>query len=112
MEGRQVMDVNFNDVVVANNEAEQRFEVKVAGQIAVAEYKRSGTNIIFTHTEVPPAFEGHGVASKIAHTALDHARAEKLTVVPLCPFIASYIRRHTEYRSLVHPDFQDLVTRD
>ncbi len=67
--------------------------------------------IVFTHTEVPEALEGHGIAAKLAHTALEHARAQRLTVVPLCPFVASYIRRHAEYQGLVHPDYRAQVLK-
>ena len=50
---------------------------------------------------MPEQLEGRGIASKLAKTALDYSRAEGLTVVPLCPFIASYIERHPEYADLV-----------
>jgi predicted GNAT family acetyltransferase len=29
----------------------------------------------------------------------------RLTVKPYCPFVAGYIRRHTEYADLVDPEF-------
>ena len=35
---------------------------------------------------------------------LEYARQERLNVVPLCPFVASYIRRHQEYLDLVSPE--------
>jgi len=95
------MQGNIDDVTVENNEAAQRFEVKVGNQLAVVEYRRAGNNIIFTHTGVPPALEGQGIASKLARSALEYAQQEQLTVVPLCPFVASYIRRHPEYQALV-----------
>jgi len=98
------MQGNIDDVTVENNEAAQRFEVKVGNQLAVVEYRRAGNNIIFTHTGVPPALEGQGIASKLARSALEYAQQEQLTVVPLCPFVASYIRRHPEYQGLVRSD--------
>ncbi len=61
----------------------------------------SSYSIIFLHTEVPPALGGHGIGNKLARTALEDAREHKLAVVPLCPFVASYIRHHTEYLSLL-----------
>lgn len=54
------------------------------------------------HTEVDPAFEGQGVGSQLAKAALDDVRARGLELVPRCPFIAAYIRRHSE-------DYLDLV---
>lgn len=91
------------EVEVVDNSAAGRFEARVDGQLAYTAYHRSPGTITFTHTEVPPALEGHGIGAALARAALEHARAEGLRVVPLCPFIAAYIRRHPEYQSLVRP---------
>jgi predicted GNAT family acetyltransferase len=56
------------------------------------------------HTEIDPAFEGKGLGSALAAGALDAERALGEPVVPLCPFIRSYIDRH--------PDYADLVDRE
>jgi len=61
----------------------------------------TGPNITFTHTEVPEELEGQGIASQLARFALEDARACGLAVIPLCPFINAYIRRHQEYLPLV-----------
>ncbi len=98
------MNVNPDDVTVSNNEAEQRYEAHIDGRLAVIAYQRRGDRIVYTHTEVPAELEGRGIAGKMAHVALEDARAQRLTVVPRCPFVASYIRRHPEYQSLVSPD--------
>lgn len=101
------------EIVVRNNEAESRFEAQVDGHLAVAEYRRPGKGksdiIIFTHTEVPEALSGRGVANKLARTALDSARNQGLRVIPLCPFMAGYISRHTEYVDLVPPEYRSYI---
>lgn len=95
------MDNDLGAVTVEDNEAARRFEARVDGQLAIAAYRRAGETIVFTHTEVPDALAGRGIGSRLAHTALEQARAQGLAVVPRCPFIASYIRRHPEYAALV-----------
>jgi predicted GNAT family acetyltransferase len=97
------MNGNLDDVTVANNETAQRYEARVAGQLAVITYQQLGDRIVFMHTEVPEALEGHGIAGKMARFALDDARARRLMVIPQCPFVAGYIRRHPEYADLVPP---------
>ncbi|HLZ23303.1 MAG TPA: GNAT family N-acetyltransferase [Ktedonobacterales bacterium] len=95
-----------NDVenaVVRNNEAEQRYELEVDGHLAVIEYERGPERVLIMHTEVPAELEGHGVAGKMARFALEDARAQHLAVVPLCPYVAGYIRQHQEYADLVSP---------
>lgn len=56
---------------------------------------------MFVHTEVDQHFEGRGLGSKLAARALDAARRAGERVVPLCPFIASYLERHPEYAAVV-----------
>jgi predicted GNAT family acetyltransferase len=98
--------VNIEDIVVENNESAKRFEAHVNGHVAFLQYHYSKDGIVLAHTEVPPALEGRGLAGKLARTALDYAQAHKLRVIPLCSFVASYIRKHPEYQSLVHPEYR------
>lgn len=98
--------VDVTDVVDST-----RYEAKVGGNLAgYAEYERREGRVIFPHTEVDEAFEGQGVGSALARTVLDDARERGEKVVPLCPFIAGYIRRHDEYADLVDHDM--LATYD
>lgn len=87
---------------VRHNEAESRFEVKVDGALAVAEYEVREGEIIFTHTEVPQEIGGRGIAQQLVKTALEHARENDLRVVALCEYVESYIKRHPEYKDLVN----------
>jgi hypothetical protein len=93
--------VNSNDIQVQNNEAAQRFEVVQDGHLAELDYQRQGNRIIFTHTGVPRALEGRGIGGALAKAGLEFARANELQVVPLCPFVRSYIERKPEYQPLV-----------
>lgn len=60
-----------------------------------------GSRIILEHTEVAPALRGRGVAGALAKAALEYARANALTVIPVCPFVISYLARHPEYQTLL-----------
>lgn len=93
-----------NDIHVRNNESLSQFEAQVDGHLAVAQYRLIGDHITFTHTEVPEELQGQGIAGRLARTALEHARAEGLKVIPRCPYIAGYIRKHPEYQDLVQQD--------
>jgi predicted GNAT family acetyltransferase len=89
-------------VAVGHQAEEHRFAVVVDGETAELTYRTAGSQIIFNHTGVPPALEGRGIGSALAKAGLDYARANSLEVVPLCPFIRSYIERKPEYQPLVH----------
>lgn len=63
--------------------------------------RADGTVLVMTHTEVLPGRQGGGVAGVMAKAALDDVRARQLSVDPVCPYIARFIRRHPEYADLV-----------
>jgi predicted GNAT family acetyltransferase len=86
---------------VLHNVRASRFEVAVGKTVAVLEYQVEGQQVIFTHTEVPEQFEGQGIASQMARTALAHAREKGYKVVPACEFMQVYLDRHPEYQDLL-----------
>jgi uncharacterized protein len=93
------------EAVVVNVSGANRYELLLDGRrIGLLAYHRRKHRIALTHTEVTPACEGRGFGSRLAAAALDDAREQGLTVVPLCPFIAGYIDRHPQYRDLVGPE--------
>lgn len=104
------MNIDANELAVEHNQAAARFETRISDALAVLEYKRRGKFIIFPHTEVPKELEGHGIAGRLSQAALDYAQAERLVVIPLCPFVAAYMREHPEYAKLVHPNHRAVLS--
>jgi predicted GNAT family acetyltransferase len=82
------------NLTVVNNERQQRFEAVVEGTLAVAEYRRSGNEILFHHTEVPVALRGKGVGTALVRAALEDARARGLTIRSTCWFVSDYLWAH------------------
>jgi len=83
------------EISVTKNEAESRYEITSDGALAgFAEFQRRPGTFLFTHTEVDPAFQGQGLASKLAAEALADAVATGDTIVPYCPYINKYLRTH------------------
>jgi predicted GNAT family acetyltransferase len=105
------MSVDDSQIEVKKNEAEQRYEIRIGDQVAVLEYEHKGNQITYLHTGVPPALEGHNLANKLVYVALEDARATKHTVIPVCRFVASYIRRHQEYITLLPLEEQARVLK-
>lgn len=98
-----VGDKSVDDVTVQDNPEAERFEARLGKNVAIAEYTLVGDAIKFTHTEVPEGLEGRGIGSRLVHEALESAKQRGLAVVPMCSFVAAYIREHPEYLDLVHP---------
>jgi uncharacterized protein len=82
-----------------------RYEASVDGELAGFAHYRDVEGVrVFDHTEVFDAFEGKGVGSTLAGSALDDVRAHGGKLVALCPFISAYLERHAEYADLVDHD--------
>src|SRR2546428_5342040 len=104
LEERSGVDIPSEDLKVDHNVEAQRFEIHVGDDTARLEYRLRGSTIVYTHTVVPLALEGRGIAGRLAKEALDYARDRGLSVVPLCPYVAGYIRKHPEHGDLVAPE--------
>lgn len=92
-------------VVVRNREAD-RFEVEQDGHLAVLEYQVVRKSFLLVHTGVPPELEGRGIGGALVRAAFDHVRGHGMVVVPLCPFVRAYLKRHPEYLELVDPEYR------
>ena len=82
---------------VRHNSALGRYELDTPHGLAIAVYHQQGDRLLFTHTEMPPADEGHGFGSQLVRQALDDARRRGFKIVPACSFVADFLRRHPEY---------------
>jgi predicted GNAT family acetyltransferase len=89
------------EVKIKENKEKKRFEVEVENKLALIEYIRAEDKIYLTHTEVPSELEGKGIASSMAKQVLQQIKDEDLKLVPLCPFIASYVKRHPEWKEIL-----------
>jgi len=87
-----------------------RYLAEIDGEtVGTAVYHLRNGRHIFVHTEVGQGHEGEGVGSDLARYALDDVRAVGGTVVPVCPFIASWVKRHPEYQDLVDQELLDRI---
>jgi len=86
---------------VTKNEERRRYELHVAGGLAVAYYEPRGDAVAFVHTVVPEHLQGRGLASTLIEAALTDVRERGLKVVAECPFVARYIERHPEEQDLL-----------
>ena len=90
------------DIEIINDEAGRRWQAFTDGELAgYSEYVLAPGRIVFTHTVVEPRFEGRGIGTRLARAALEDAVARDLRIVPRCPFVRAYLRRHPEYHPRV-----------
>ncbi len=92
-------------MTVRDNPDELRYEL-IDGQRVVGEirYRREPGVVVLVHTEVDPALEGQGLASELVEGAFRDLRARGLRVVPFCPYVRAWLRRHPEEADIVGRD--------
>jgi predicted GNAT family acetyltransferase len=86
---------------ITHNIAKHRFEVRIDGHEGELTYQLDGNRILFTHTGVPDEFQGRGIGAALVKAGLDYAAEQKFRVVPMCSFVAAYIKRHPQYQPLL-----------
>ncbi|WP_149205156.1 GNAT family N-acetyltransferase [Actinotalea subterranea] len=87
-----------DDVTVRYDAGRERYEVVTGGETAgFAQVREADGRMTFFHTEVDGAYEGQGLGTTLVRGALKDATGRGLRVVPLCPFVAAYLRRHHEF---------------
>jgi uncharacterized protein len=94
-------------IVVADAPGRERFEVTVddePGGFLV--YRAREGLLALIHTEVEDRFEGRGLGGRLARFALDQAREQGLAVLPFCPFVNDWMKRHREYVDLVPASYR------
>lgn len=79
-----------------------RYEIRVGGEAAgFTQYLDQDGQRIFFHTEVDDAYSGRGLAGRLVGAALEATRQDGLRVVPVCPYVAKFVKQHTEFADVV-----------
>lgn len=82
---------------IQHDPAAHRFFVEVDGHTGYVEYMTGEGMIAITHTIVPPAIGGRGIAGQLVRAALDYARNHDLKVAPHCSYADAWMQRHPDY---------------
>ena len=101
--------MNYDEQKLKVNDASHRLELDIEGSIAFVEFKLLHDMLLLIHTEVPTTLEGKGVAGAIVQKALQYAKDNNYKIVPLCPFVQSYLKRHKEWNDIVAPDAETFI---
>ncbi len=88
-------------LVIEHLADQRRFQALVEGRPCVIDYELAGGVMTITHTLVPQALEGRGIAAELTRTALAHASQAHLKVRPLCSYARVYMQRHPETAPLL-----------
>ena len=95
------MKEEFANLVLTDNTAESRFELPFEKRLAFIEYELKDDTIALLHTEVDPALEGRGVGTAIIEKVLAEIESRNLKLIPLCPFVVAYVKRHPDWERIL-----------
>lgn len=87
---------------VEHDQTHHRFKARVSGHDALLEYMIKRRRMIITHTEVPEAIGGRGIAGELTKVALRFARERGYKVVAACAYAEAFLERHED-------EYQDLL---
>lgn len=79
---------------IRHNPSLRRFTRELPGDPAFLEYETAPGTLEITHTFVPPAGRGQGIAEALMRAAVAHAQASHLRIIPTCSYAAKYLERN------------------
>lgn len=81
-----------------------RYAIEVDGATAgFTAYRDRDDRRVFFHTEIDDAYAGQGLASILVREALDDVRSSGKRIVPVCPYVAKFLKKHEEYADITDP---------
>ncbi|GGW50793.1 GNAT family N-acetyltransferase [Arenibacter certesii] len=99
------MKTEYIDIPLVKNEARKRFEIEIDGHYAFINYGDFGNQIALVHTETDPELAGKGAASAVVEKTLHYLRENNIVLLPFCPYVFAYIKKHPEWKHIVSPKF-------
>lgn len=99
------MKPELENLPLLKNDAEKHFELEVEGYKAFIQFAKLSDRIALVHTEVPHELEGKGVGTAIVEKTLNYIKDSGKKLMPYCPFVFAYIKRHPEWKELVSEKF-------
>ena len=101
------MKPEFEELTLVKDEAKKRFYIEVAGHLAFIDYDyaEGDHQIALVHTEAEPELLGTGAAAAVVEKTLQYIKENGKKLFPFCPYIFAYIKKHPEWKRIVHPKF-------
>ena len=92
----------MEEYTLTDHAEKNQYEFQIGKLTPKIEYiKNDEGEIYFMHTIVPFGLQGKGIGSQLTKKALIDVKHKGLRLIPMCPFTASYIMKHPEWKSLV-----------
>ena len=93
-------------IPLVKNDTKKRFEIAIDGSFAYINYTELGHQIALVHTETDAALAGKGAASAVVEKTLHYIDDHDKKLLPFCPYVFAYIKKHPEWKRLVDTRFK------
>ena len=80
--------------------------MEINGKYTFTNYGEYGNQIALVHTETEPELKGKGAASALVEKTLDYLEENNIKLLPFCPFVFAYIKRHPKWKRIVSKKFK------
>ena len=80
-----------------HNEDENRYEYHIDAHVCYIDYDVQDGKLHLTHTIVPEALSGQGIAKKLLIDVLEDIRKCGKKAVSVCSYIVSFENKNTDY---------------
>ncbi|MBJ6366736.1 GNAT family N-acetyltransferase [Snuella sedimenti] len=100
------MKDEYINIPLYKNEGKKRFEIEIDGSFAFINYEEKSNQIALVHTETEPALAGKGAAAAVVEKTLNYIEASGKMLLPFCPYVFAYIKRHPEWKRIVDKRFK------
>jgi predicted GNAT family acetyltransferase len=90
--------------IINHDRIAHQFTTMVDNHLAVLDYTLTDKVMSITHTGVPQAIGGRGIAAELMRAAVSAARVGGWTVNPVCSYAVEYLRKHPEDPHKQHVD--------
>jgi predicted GNAT family acetyltransferase len=86
---------------LVHNEAENKYEYHIDGNIAYITYDNQDGVMHITHTIVPKTLAGKGLAKILTIDVMKAIETQGLKVAPKCSYTVAFMEKNPEYQHLI-----------
>jgi uncharacterized protein len=101
---RSTRSIQRNMSTISHDQKANRFTAEVDGHHAELDYTVADGVMTITHTRVPQAIGGRGIAAELMRDAVKVAGERGWSINPACSYAAAYMRKHAQSADKRHID--------
>ena len=91
----------MSEHTLIHNQTENKYEFHIDGHIAHITYDNQDGVLHITHTIVPEALAGKGLAKILTIAVMEEIEKQGLKMLPKCSYTVAFVEKNPEYARLL-----------